>query len=101
MALAITGATGAYAPSTALQKTPANNASPNYDGNAYPYYHFTSADGKLCSLRQSGPNDGPGASVLEFVEGGQQGNSLVRLSQQNAIDLVQAIVNFANTGTLS
>jgi len=45
--------------------------------------------------------DGPGANVLEFVEGGQQGNSLLRLTQQNCIDIIQAIMNFANSGTLS
>ena len=70
-------------------------------GNAYPYYHFTDANGRVCSLRQSGPMDGPGANVLEIVAGGQQGDSLLRLTQQNAIDLVQAIVNLANTGQLS
>jgi hypothetical protein len=53
-------------------------------------------------LRQSGPADGPGANVLEIVEGGQQGNVLVRLSQQNVIDLISTgLLNFANTGTLS
>ena len=64
----------------------------------------------MVSMRLSGPNDGPRApangpslstTVLEFVAGGQQGNSLLRLTQQNAIDLVQAIINFANTGSLS
>jgi hypothetical protein len=104
MALAITGATGAFAPSAATTKTSAATGPMTAGlGNTYPYYHFTDAGGKVCSLRQSGPGDGPSAAgpVLEFVEGGQQGNSLVRLSQQNCINLVQAIVAFANTGTLS
>jgi hypothetical protein len=74
------------------------------------YYHLIDADGRRISMRQSGPNDGPvvapngpsnSTTVLEFVAGGQQGESLLRLTQQNAIDLIQGLVNFANTGTLS
>jgi hypothetical protein len=101
MTLSITGTTGTFAPSSATIKTPGGMASPNYTGNSFAYYHFTDAGGRVCSLRQSGPVDGPGTNTLEFVAGGQQGNSLLRLTQQNAIDLVQAIVNFANTGTLT
>jgi hypothetical protein len=110
MALALTGATSDYAPSSATIKTAAAQESPNYDGNATPYYHFTDADNRPASLRQSGPYDGPvvaangpsgSTTVLEFVAGGQQGESLLRLTQQNCVDLVSAIVAFANTGTLS
>jgi len=110
VALALTGATGIYAPSAATTRTPANQASLNIDGNAFPCYRITDANGQMVSMRQSGPNDGPRApangpslstTVLEFVAGGQQGQSLLRLSQQNAVDLVQAIVSFANTGALS
>jgi hypothetical protein len=110
MALAITGATGAYAQSSAVIRTPASQASPQMLGNSYPAYHFTDANAQVCSLRQSGPNDGPMAvlngpsnstSVLEFVAGGQQGETRLRLTQQNCIDLLQAITNFANTGVLS
>jgi len=85
----------------ALIKTPANQASPNYDGNQYPYYHFTSAGGEIYSVRQVSPADGPGNPVLEIISGGQQGESRVRLTQQNAADLGTVISNFGSTGTLS
>ena len=71
-------------------------------GNAYPAYHFTDSDGKRITLRQSGPNDGPGTNVLELVEGGLSGNILIRLTQQNVIDIISTgLLNFANNGTLS
>jgi hypothetical protein len=110
MALSISGATGAYAQSAAVMKTPAAQAGANYDGNTTVYYHFTDAGGRAISMRQSGPNDGPvvaangpsgSTTILEFVAGGQQGDGLLRLTQQNCVDLIAGIVAFANTGTLS
>jgi hypothetical protein len=55
------------------------------------------------TLRQLAPSDGSaGASVLEFCAGGLQGEGLVRLTQQNVIDLISpGLLAFANTGTLS
>jgi hypothetical protein len=108
MALAITGDTGAYAPSTATTKSAATGSS--HDGGAYPTYTFTDAGGRSVKLRQISPGpDGPGtvslgnsAAILEFAAGGQQGESLLRLTRQNVIDLISTgLLSFANTGVLS
>jgi hypothetical protein len=55
-------------------------------------------------MASDGPGNNLGAArtpLLVISAGGQQGEVLVRLSQQNCNDIVATLATFANTGTLS
>ena len=102
MAISVTGTSAA----AATTKQTAADAGTNLDAST-PRVHFVDGDNQHVCLRMA--SDGPGIAygntaklpLIAFTLGGQQGVTVLRLTQQNVNDLLGGLVNFANNGVLS